>query len=109
MDIQYDGSQPNGNTSGINDRNFGARFSYADNGMVERAGSSATLSESKCEEICELLRDKFGELDHNYTADMCHVIGEERCQNVNVMSRSVMQKYIDNFWRNFHPQLPICK
>ncbi|KAH8812790.1 fungal-specific transcription factor domain-containing protein [Xylogone sp. PMI_703] len=103
MQYQY---QPKRNANEINDRNFSER-PFLDFELLEQDHSLMMLSESKNEEICDLIKNGFGEVNHSISTGAQPTISRDQHNLSNLMNRGMMQKYINNFWRNFHPQLPI--
>ena len=69
-----------------------------------------TLSEEKSQEIFNLLHQGLVRNEYfpfsNLRDDL--FLGD-RGNDLNVMSRTMMQHYIDSYWKLFHPQLPICE
>lgn len=68
------------------------------------------LSDEKSQEVVDLIKNRFNEADHDAIPRQKESILEgDRSNDLHVLSRMMMQTYIEAFWRHFHPQLPICK
>lgn len=68
------------------------------------------ISEDKSQEIVDLIRDRFNEADHDaIPRQKAAMLEGDRSNDAHVLSRRMMQTYIDAFWWYFHPQLPMCK
>lgn len=106
-DMQYQ-YKPDGNANKPKDSNLPEKNSSIDLPMVQHS-SSMMISESKTQEIIGLVTNRFSETDPKVSTDTESAIRDRGCKNFNLMSREMMQAYINNFWRNFHPQLPICE
>jgi hypothetical protein len=96
--------------NGINDTgSSNTRPSAPENNSTDKIQSPIKLSELRSQEIYDLVRNRFNETDLRLSTDENTPPGRDRRQNFGVLNRTMMQTYIDNFWRNFHPQLPICE
>lgn len=78
--------------------------------LLDPSTPDMMISDEKSQEVVDLIKDRFNEADHDAVPRQKEAILEgDRCNDSHVLSRKMMQIYIDSFWRNFHPQLPICK
>ncbi|RFU33983.1 hypothetical protein B7463_g2372, partial [Scytalidium lignicola] len=105
-DMQYQ-YQPKENANEVNGRNLSERPLCNEFESMEQDHSPMILSESKAQEICDLIKNEFGEIDRSLSPDAQSIIRESQRILFNFINRSMMQESINNFWRNFHPQLPI--
>ena len=93
----------------INDESFNTRSSVDENPSMRLNQSSVMISDSRSQEIYDLVKNKFSETGNRFAIHGHSLLRGDRGQNFSILSRTMMQAYIDNFWRNFHPQLPICE
>jgi hypothetical protein len=102
--------QPKVVGNGINDTgSSNTRPSAPENHSTDKIQPPIKISDLRSQEIYDLVRNRFNETDLRLSTDANSLLGRDRGQNFGVLSRTMMQTYIDNFWCNFHPQLPICE
>lgn len=78
--------------------------------LLDPSTPDMMISDEKSQEVVDLIKDRFNEADHDAVPRQKEAILEgDRRNDSHVLSRKMMQIYIESFWRNFHPQLPICK
>lgn len=78
--------------------------------LLDPSTPDMIISEEKSQEIVDLIRERFNEADHDAIPRQKEAMLEgDRSSDSHVLSRRMMQIYIDSFWWHFHPQLPICE
>jgi len=72
--------------------------------------SISMLSEKKSQAIFDLIMKRFNETDHAPIAEQKETLlkGNHKDDN-HMMSRKMMQTYIDSYWYHFSEQVPIRK
>lgn len=67
--------------------------------------SMPLLTEERSREIVDFIREKFNEKDLVKPKE--YFLEGDHSDDSHMMSRKMMQTYMDNFWWHFHPQLPM--
>lgn len=69
--------------------------------------SMPLLTEERSQELIDYIQERFHDEDPLKSKD--YFLDGDRSDGSHMLSRKMMQTYMDNFWWHFHPQLPICK
>ncbi|KAF2455044.1 fungal-specific transcription factor domain-containing protein [Lineolata rhizophorae] len=78
------------------------------NAILDTSLPESALSESKRQEIIDLITMRFNETDHAPVRKQKEELLEgDKDNETHVLSLHMMQVYIGSYWLHFHPQLPI--
>ncbi len=78
--------------------------------LLDPSTPHMTLSREKNQSIVALIIENFNETDNALVGrQKASFLEGDRMQDSHILSRKMMQTYIESFWLHFHPQLPICE
>jgi hypothetical protein len=82
--------------------------SMAVTSLLEPPSRNAILSESKRQQILELVQNRFNESNHSPVAKQKEQLLSGDCNaEGHVLSQRSLQAYINSYWYHFHEQMPI--
>ncbi|KAG9258858.1 fungal-specific transcription factor domain-containing protein [Emericellopsis atlantica] len=78
------------------------------NNLLEQNVPEADISEEKCQELFDLIRDRFHEKDEApIDRRRDSILDGDRSVENHMLSKRMMQAYIGSYWYHFSEQLPI--
>ncbi len=78
--------------------------------LLDPTPPGTVLSEEKSQAIVDLIKERFNETDHAPVAKQKEALLEgDRSDDSHMLSRKMMQTYINSYWYHFSEQVPICK
>ena len=78
------------------------------NQFIERNTASNVISDAKSRELYDFIMERFDGLPYPTMSKEILFKGDP-CRDTHLLSKRMLQIYLDNFWLCFHPHLPIRK
>jgi hypothetical protein len=76
--------------------------------LLDQTLPESIISEEKCSEIFDFIKERFHETDHApVERQRDSIIDGDRNEDTHMLSRKMMQAYIASYWLHFSDQMPI--